>query len=599
MIKIEKLSDKSLSIWCFVLAILTYATSINNPFHFDDFHSIVENPHLRNLKNIPIFFVDTQTFSVEQGGKMFRPLLLASFAINYAIHGYEVWGYRAFNILLHVSCVIALFRFAIKMGSDKKMAVLMGCLFLINPIVAEPINYISSRSDLFVSSFVMWSICYLIGREGRYVFGVTLFICGFLVKSMAIVMPLLLFMCDRSTNIWANLVRKKNLIASLFVVIVVYVFVIYSNSFLGESINKIPRGFIEQIFTHIKAQVYMVWLCVMPVHLTVDHAIYPALKEITGTIFFAALLIFSLSFFAIRSRTHWLSIGWIWQVAGLLPYAFIPLNLIVTERRMYLAVIGFSIIVAWGLYRLKSKNKYASYFIAILLIFWSGISVGRSSVWAKDISLWKEAVDYNPINSRALVNLGLAYQRSNKFAEAKNYIKKGLSLNPEIANGWLHLGNLQFNLGDNFEAEQSYLRALSVQPNLAGGYYNLGNILLGRGEIKKAEQFYMRAIKINPYLALAHNNLGQIHASRGNSSKAFRSYEKAITGDPGLPEPYFNQGLLHEKTGDYQRALDGYSRAYKIMSNLKDSEEINRSLPFKKQAEESINRLQSSTSERK
>ena len=135
MIKIEKLSDKSLSLWYFGLAILIYATAINNPFHFDDFHSIVENPHLRNLKNIPIFFVDTQTFSVEQGGKMFRPLLLTSFAINYAIHGYEVWGYRAFNILLHVSCVIALFRFAMKMGSDKKMAVLMGCLFLINPIV--------------------------------------------------------------------------------------------------------------------------------------------------------------------------------------------------------------------------------------------------------------------------------------------------------------------------------------------------------------------------------------------------------------------------------------------------------------------------------
>ena len=406
-------------------------------------------------------------------------------------------------------------------------------------------------------------------------------------------------MCDRSTNILANLVRKKNLIASLFVVIVVYVFVIYSNSFLGESINKIPRGFVEQIFTHIKAQVYMVWLCVMPVHLTVDHAFYPASNEITGTVFFAGILIFSLSFFAIRSRTHWLSIGWIWQVAGLLPYAFIPLNLIVTERRMYLAVIGFSIIIAWGLYRLKSKNKYASYFIAILLILWSGISVGRSSVWAKDITLWKEAVDYNPINSRALVNLGLAYQRSNKLTEAKNYIKKGLLLNPDIANGWLHLGNLQFNLGSIFEAEQSYLRALSVQPNLAGGYYNIGNILLGRGEIKKAEQFYMRAININPYLALAHNNLGQIHASRGNSSKAFRSYEKAITGDPGLPEPYFNQGLLHEKIGDYQSALNAYSRAYEIMSDLKDSEEINRSLPFKKQAAESIYRLQRSTSEPK
>ena len=34
---------------------LVYANSLNNPFHYDDIHSIVENPHIRQLANIPLY----------------------------------------------------------------------------------------------------------------------------------------------------------------------------------------------------------------------------------------------------------------------------------------------------------------------------------------------------------------------------------------------------------------------------------------------------------------------------------------------------------------------------------------------------------------
>ncbi|MEE3233036.1 MAG: tetratricopeptide repeat protein [Candidatus Latescibacterota bacterium] len=590
----DTISTRSLMVLYFFVSIFIYANTLNNPFHFDDFHSIVENPHLRALNNIPVFFVDTQTFSVEQGGKMFRPLLLVSYAINFAIHGSEVWGYRIFNILLHFSCVVGLFHLAVKMGAGKRMASLMGWLLLINPLVAEPINYISSRSDLFVSSFIIWSISSLLLRDSRYALGIILFAFGFLVKSMAIVMPPLLLLCERSANVWNYIIRKRFLTISLSVVVLLYLLIIYENSFLGESVDKIPRGLVEQIFTHLKAQVYMAWLCVMPVHLTVDHPFNPASKEITEAIFLSILLIGSISIFAIRAHSHWLSVGWIWQIIALLPYAFIPLNLIVTERRMYLAVVGFSITMSWVFTRWKNRNSRASYGFYGLLILWIGISLSRSNVWANDISLWSEAVNYNPKNPRALINLGLAYERDGSYSAAQKHILEGLSLDPKIANGWLHLGNLQFKDGKYSDAEDSYLRALSVQPGLAGGYYNIGNILLGRGEIVTAEEFYIRALEINPYLALAHNNLGQIHESRGNSVEALRSYDRAIGGNPELPQPHYNRAVLLEKMGDYNSALSEYSRAYKLMNALKNLDEINQSRPFIKKALEGMNRLRGS-----
>ena len=32
-----------------------YANSLSGVFHYDDFHSIVDNPHIRTLSNLPAF----------------------------------------------------------------------------------------------------------------------------------------------------------------------------------------------------------------------------------------------------------------------------------------------------------------------------------------------------------------------------------------------------------------------------------------------------------------------------------------------------------------------------------------------------------------
>jgi protein O-mannosyl-transferase len=43
---------------------LAYSNSFHNGFHFDDFHTVVDNPAIRSLHTIPRFFRDATTFSV-------------------------------------------------------------------------------------------------------------------------------------------------------------------------------------------------------------------------------------------------------------------------------------------------------------------------------------------------------------------------------------------------------------------------------------------------------------------------------------------------------------------------------------------------------
>ena len=53
-----------------VAASFPYLNGLDNSFHDDDEHAIVRNHHLRNLANIPTFFVDSSTFSAEPGKGM-------------------------------------------------------------------------------------------------------------------------------------------------------------------------------------------------------------------------------------------------------------------------------------------------------------------------------------------------------------------------------------------------------------------------------------------------------------------------------------------------------------------------------------------------
>ena len=84
--------------------VLAYGNSLGNPFHYDDGHSIVENPHIRQLANIPAFFFDATMFSKDPENAMYRPLLLTTYALNHAVSGYAVWSYHALFFLFCRAC---------------------------------------------------------------------------------------------------------------------------------------------------------------------------------------------------------------------------------------------------------------------------------------------------------------------------------------------------------------------------------------------------------------------------------------------------------------------------------------------------------------
>ena len=75
----------------FLLALVTHLNSLGGDFHYDDLHSIVENYHVRSLAEIPGYFADPATFSSEPSMAMYRPVVMMTYALAYALAGYLAW----------------------------------------------------------------------------------------------------------------------------------------------------------------------------------------------------------------------------------------------------------------------------------------------------------------------------------------------------------------------------------------------------------------------------------------------------------------------------------------------------------------------------
>ena len=563
-----------------------------NPFHFDDLHSVQYNPHIRSLANVPSFFVDLHTFSSERAGTMFRPLLLCSYALNYALHGEWVVGFRIFNLLLHISCAFLVWQLVRAWFGELRMAHVVGGLFLLHPLAAEPINYISSRSDLLSAFFVLLALWAFTRSQHRQIAKVlSAFVCALLVKSVAIVLPALcaVGMARGERVHWE---RARGPLAGMGAVALLYIGLITANRFLPSSLEKVPRALDVHIWTQIKAWTYAIGVVIMPVNLSVDHLFIESNSWAEGTVLSAAFFLSSLGVVGLFSFRRCIGKGILWWFVALSPYALIPLNIIVSERRLYLASVGLILIAGWALSDLLRRQKVLGRSaLASLAVFSLLIITARNGVWASDITLWEDALREGRIQPRAQVNLALAYARGGRLFDAKVRLEKVVETSPEFADAWVELGNLQHETGDMDRALRSYERAVRIQPWLAGGHYNLGNLLLAKGNLNGAVERFERALKLNPNFAMAHNNLAQAKEGLGQWDEAMAGYRSALEIDAEQPQAWFNLANLLESTGALGEAGPAYLRAHELIVSSEEYGDNGQYRVFAQRALAAANRL--------
>jgi len=589
------------------VGLVVYTNSLGNPFQYDDQLGITDNWNIRTLKNIPAFFADPKMLTSNQLGPQgghYRPLVLTSYALNYAVSGLNPWSYHLFNLFFHVGTSFILYLlFQTMWSSDKdaigRPAVLgglsAGLIFLLHPFNSEIVNYATARSSVLSGFFYLLGFyCWVLFRNpggyssnrgsGRkwsyYILSFLAFIAAMLSKEVAITLPVVLWLYDRygfaslkgeghGENGWLN--WKTHVVYLPFALIVIVPYLIIRASSFGSAIPPFQRGLLSQISTELPVLVRYLRMFLFPTPLSPFHDI-PIYKDpwhppvLFSAFLLLCLLSLAMYFFRWRSFTpRVISFFVFWFFIVLLPTTIIPLNAIFQENRGYIAIVAFSIfsgvIVCEILQR--GMQKVVLIVLALVLVVYASAVVHRNSVWGDEITLWSDTVRKNPASHVAYSALGAAFVKRGMFEEALRASQKALSLgggsNFYVYStlGRAYLGMKRYDL-----AISSLERAIEIYPYAAIVYIDAGNAYLKIGQIAAAERRFKEAIKIDPHFYHPYFYLGSIYAGQQRLEEAIFYYNKAFSLAPPDRhlESQFLIGSILEDLGRKDEAAAYYRR---------------------------------------
>jgi tetratricopeptide (TPR) repeat protein len=531
---------------------LTFANSLDNGFHYDDEHSILKNPHIRSLRHIPTFFIDPSMFSGLEDVGMYRPVLLCSYAFNYALGGYQTWGYHLINMLLHIANGVLVWVVGRRLMPTGLGALAAGLLFVCHPLACEPVNYISSRSSLLVTLFYLlgiWAYARSVaaGSTRQAWAAVGWYISALGAKATGITLPGLAWL-------WPDSSRgqpAKWIYGLLAGVAGLYTWSVWA---LADKAFGAPvRSFYIQTATQIKAVTFYIMKTAMPIGLSVE----PQFRQADGLgetpVVLAGAWALSLVLVGWRLRRQcpvWVY-GGLWWGITLLPVLLVPLNVLVNEHRLYLPLVGW----VWGIaYLCNQVRSLKSVGVWVMVGSLAVLAAQRNKVWEDEEALWRDAVEKGSLMARPHVNLAKAYLENERYDEAIVAAKNALAIDPGLVRAHYNLATAYLHKHRLEEAEAYYRRALEIQPGLVEAHINLGNVYLENGRWRAAVAAYNKALAKQPQAQIYHN-IATAYLSGGQTDSAVVTYKRALTLGERDPETYKGLAKSLHTAGDFEAAL--------------------------------------------
>ncbi|HRK08914.1 MAG TPA: tetratricopeptide repeat protein [Pseudobdellovibrionaceae bacterium] len=525
--------DRDIAFTLMLVAILTYFRSWHVPFHFDDSHSIAENPGVHSLQHIWRYWVDPTWTSVLPDNRVFRPLTFTFYNLLWWIGGGEVWPFHAFKILLHGGLTFTVFKLAEflfkaprlqfkfkNFSSDqdehaRSLALLAALFFAIHPALSESTVYISSMSSSLASFFALISIISFLSIDFAkfrlpqlltLIASLLAYAAAVMSKEEGIVVPGLLVIL-----LWANSTTSSSLSARdaikghLLKGQVIYGLIPFfaTAAILAWIVKQgipssmaLSRGSIEPhlyLATQTRAWLHYLQLVIWPSDLNADNVVFGFNQSWLDHDVIEALVVWSiigLSVWALRKQAPLLGVSLLLMLVSLSPTSsIVPLAEPVNERRMILA-FAFLVPSAVGIFHALTRALHVPNLRHILIcVFGFGFfafTQYRVHVWNDPKLLWQDVVQRNPQNGRAMNNLALQHMRVADYKPALDLLQKCRQVWPAYYVCALNLGITLDHMGRSSEAESSFRVAISLNPRSHTAYFYFGEFLERHGRWRDA-----------------------------------------------------------------------------------------------------------------
>jgi len=441
---------------------LVFSNALFNGFIGDDEIFIVDNTFYRSWQNFPSLFSEdyfpsgTKNLNQPQhyysGSVAYRPVLSASYFLDYWLWQLKPFGYHLSNIILHIANTFLVYVLLFMISKSKRSALLTAILFCVYPIQSEAVCNIGYRADLLSCCFVLVSLICLLkhddkARRSKIYFSMSIifYFLALFTKESSIVLIFFILGYDfyfrhcRGRDMIKNLLsRYVGYVSAMFFYLYVYLFV-FPNitsgkvSLMGGDITAHVAASLWIFAIHIKNLVFPFAVKMLPPIYVPSVSVLLIPKIILGASLLVVIVFLMVKLF---HKDRMSSFFLFWFLVALIPISNIfPNANPIAHRYMYLPSIGFvAAIVLVGqklMVQWKVKDQY-SHLGKILAISFIGLCITvtfpLNYLWRSNYTVALELIRSYPNHFKGYSILGFEYYHDGKFKEAKGALIKSLEL---------------------------------------------------------------------------------------------------------------------------------------------------------------------------
>ncbi|MFA6923338.1 MAG: tetratricopeptide repeat protein [Bacteroidales bacterium] len=557
---------------------ILYGNTIFNDYALDDAIVITENKFtqkgidgIREIFSYDSFKGNNENLLNAVSGGRYRPLSIATFAIEHEFFGKNPHISHFINILLYsLTCLlifILLSKLLEKYPKQKWYATIpfiATILFIAHPIHTEVVANIKSRDEIFSLLFSLLTLWFLWKHlDSKKIihlfFSSVLFFLALISKEIAIVFIVIF---PLSFYFFTNHSLKKIIISLIPLFIIIIAFIILRQMIISKTGISIANtkdimnnsfgamNFSQKYATITYTLGLYLKLLFYPHPLTWDYYPYHiSIMEWSNFAVLLSLLIYlTLLFFAftgLKSKNFFSYCIFLYLVPlSLTSNILFPVGAFMCERFLYAASLGFTLIIAY-LIAMKPNNFFKTIFsmpylfLVPVLFLYSFKTITRNQVWKNSAVLIETDVktSFNSAKSNGSYGSDL-YNKAEKLKDANEKAKyyelalqccdKAFKINPNMQNVNFILGTIYGKYKNDMNKSIYYLNnAMNLDLSNIESYNNLGTAYGVAKQYDKAIEVFEKGLKVAPENISIISNLALTYQIIGKTDKAAEYSKKA------------------------------------------------------------------------
>lgn len=545
-----------------LLAAGVYANTLSNGFALDDQGIILENERAHGVEHLG----EALTSQYWPGGParaaLYRPLTVASFAVDWELWGSDPAGFHAVNVGLHALVTLLVFLLLLELGLPPGAAAAGAALFAVHPVHTEAVANIVGRAELLAAiGFLATCILYLRRRAPAAIRlpGIAL---GFLIalgsKEIAVTLPLVLVLLEvfrrQSGEEEARLGRGadpalllRRLVgqapAYLVLTAAAATYAAFRYVALGELIGNDVAPALDGMSTPLRiANGMRIWpeyarLLFVPLELVADYspAVILPVEGVEASVIAGAiigLLAITVTIASWREEPL-LAAAVLWFAVTVFPVSnlVIPVGVLLAERTLYLPSVALALGAAVLVRRLHPTAGRAPSALllagALVLALAGWRTWERNPVWHSTHTVMQDLVERHPESYHAQWAVGRELVRRGDVTSGLELYRSAAQLVPGHYSLILEYGNVLLALGRPAEAEPWLRRALDLIPEHAESYTSLVRCLLDQHRPHEAFRVAAEGLRLHSDDPGLYELLARSHALLENRSAAANAFQAA------------------------------------------------------------------------